>query len=103
MGAGLLGHRLHRALTGAMPSAPVVSTLTRECDDRSPPPLGTTDQGRNLPRETSLRAFDFDANASVDPAVIHTLATCEWVKKGRVTGPPVRTKARGRQWASAAR
>jgi hypothetical protein len=29
-----------------------------------------------------LRAFDFDANPNVDPAVIHTLATCEWVKKG---------------------
>src|SRR5215472_5711071 len=25
----------------------------------------------------SLRTFDFDAN----PAVIHTLATCDWVKK----------------------
>jgi DNA replication protein DnaC len=25
---------------------------------------------------------DLEANPSVDPAVIHTLATCEWVKKG---------------------
>lgn len=27
-------------------------------------------------------AFDFDANPNVDPAVIHTPATCEWGKKG---------------------
>jgi DNA replication protein DnaC len=35
-----------------------------------------------FPREKSLRAFDFDANPHIDPAVFHTLATCEWVKKG---------------------
>jgi DNA replication protein DnaC len=29
-----------------------------------------------------VRSFDFDANPAVDPAVIHTLATCDWVKKG---------------------
>ncbi|WP_374200239.1 IS21-like element helper ATPase IstB [Streptomyces sp. AC555_RSS877] len=34
-----------------------------------------------FPREKSIRAFDFDANANLDAAVIHTLATCEWVKK----------------------
>ncbi|WP_433023213.1 ATP-binding protein [Kribbella sp. CA-294648] len=35
-----------------------------------------------FPREKSLRAFDFDANPNIDPAVIHHLATCDWVKKG---------------------
>ncbi len=25
---------------------------------------------------------DFDANPNVDPAVIHTLVTCDWVRKG---------------------
>jgi hypothetical protein len=35
------------------------------------------------PREKSLRAFDFDANPNIDPAVIHTLAKCEWVQKGQ--------------------
>jgi DNA replication protein DnaC len=35
-----------------------------------------------FPRDKSLRAFDFDANSSIDPATINTLATCEWVKKG---------------------
>jgi hypothetical protein len=47
-----------------------------------PPPLRTADQGRRVPPGKSLRTFDFDANPSVDPAVIHTLATCDWVKKG---------------------
>jgi DNA replication protein DnaC len=35
------------------------------------------------PREKSLRSFDFKANPSIDPAVVHTLAKCEWVKKGQ--------------------
>jgi DNA replication protein DnaC len=28
-----------------------------------------------FPREKSLRAFDYDANPNIDPAVMHTLAT----------------------------
>lgn len=47
-----------------------------------PPPLRTPHQGSRVPREKSLRSFDFDANPSIDPAVINTLATCDWVKKG---------------------
>ncbi|MFC5007509.1 ATP-binding protein [Dactylosporangium cerinum] len=39
-------------------------------------------QAAAFPRDKSLRAFDFEANGTVDPAVIHTLATCDWVKKG---------------------
>jgi DNA replication protein DnaC len=37
----------------------------------------------SFPRDKSLRTFDFDANSNIDPAVIHTLAACEWVKKGQ--------------------
>ena len=33
--------------------------------------------------EKSLRGFDFKANPCIDPAVVHTLAKCEWVKKGQ--------------------
>lgn len=29
-----------------------------------------------------LRKFDFDANPNIDPAMVHTLAKCEWIKKG---------------------
>ncbi len=35
-----------------------------------------------LAREKSLRAFDFDANPNIDPAVVNTLAACDWVTKG---------------------
>jgi DNA replication protein DnaC len=29
-----------------------------------------------------LSDFDFDANPNIDPATIHTLAKCDWVRKG---------------------
>ncbi len=31
---------------------------------------------------TSVEEFDFAANSSVNPAVIHQMATCAWVKPG---------------------
>lgn len=36
----------------------------------------------HFPREKSLRDFDYRANPNVDPAVIHNLATCDWITKG---------------------
>ncbi len=36
-----------------------------------------------FPREKSLRSFDFDADPNIDPATIHTLASCEWIKKSQ--------------------
>lgn len=47
-----------------------------------PPPLRAPDQGRGFPREKALRTFDFAANSAIDPAAIHTLASCDWVRKG---------------------
>lgn len=35
-----------------------------------------------FPRAKALRDFDFDANPSIDPAVVHALAGCEWVREG---------------------
>lgn len=35
-----------------------------------------------FPRDKPLRTFHYDANPNIDPAVINTLATCEWVRKG---------------------
>jgi DNA replication protein DnaC len=49
----------------------------------STPSNRAPDHGRQVPREKSLRGFDFMANPSIDPAVVHTLAKCEWVKKGQ--------------------
>lgn len=52
--------------------------LLAECDERARRRI----KAAQFPREKSLRAFDFDANPNIDPAVINHLATCEWVKKG---------------------
>jgi RecA-family ATPase len=56
--------------------------LMAECDDRARRRSERRIKAAGFPREKSLRTFDFDANPSVDPAVIHTLAACDWVKKG---------------------
>ncbi len=48
-----------------------------------PAPFGTADQGSRLPRDKSLRTFDFDANPNIDAATTHTLTSCEWIKKSR--------------------
>ena len=60
--------------------------LMAECDDRARRRSDRRIKAAAFPREKSLRAFDFDANSNVDPAVIHTLATCEWVKKVGLDG-----------------
>lgn len=56
--------------------------LMAECDDRARRRSERRIKAAAFPREKSLRTFNFDANPHVDPAVIHTLATCEWVKRG---------------------
>ncbi|MEU6658101.1 IS21-like element helper ATPase IstB [Streptomyces sp. NPDC046821] len=56
--------------------------LMAECDDRARRRSERRIRAAAFPRDKSLRAFDFDANTSIDPATINTLATCEWVKKG---------------------
>jgi DNA replication protein DnaC len=57
--------------------------LLAECDDRARRRAERRIKAAAFPREKSLRTFDFAANPNVDPAVIHTLATCEWVKRGQ--------------------
>jgi DNA replication protein DnaC len=56
--------------------------LLAECDDRARRRSERRIKAAAFPREKSLRGFDFDANPNIDPAVIHTLATSEWVKRG---------------------
>jgi DNA replication protein DnaC len=46
--------------------------LMAECDDRARRRSERRIKAAAFPREKSLRAFDFDANPHVDPAVIHT-------------------------------
>jgi len=56
--------------------------LMAECDDRARRRSERRIKAAAFPRDKSLRAFDFDANSNVDPAIIHTLAKCDWVRKG---------------------
>jgi DNA replication protein DnaC len=56
--------------------------LMAECDDRARRRSERRIKAAGFPRDKSLRTFDFAANPSVDPAVINTLATCDWVRKG---------------------
>lgn len=60
----------------------IAELLMAECDDRARRRSERRVKAAGFPREKSLRMFDFDANPDVDPAVIHQLATCTWVKKG---------------------
>ncbi|MEU6987904.1 IS21-like element helper ATPase IstB [Streptomyces sp. NPDC046324] len=57
--------------------------LMSECDDRARRRSERRIKAAACPRDKFLRAFDLDANPNVDPAAIHTLATCEWVRKGQ--------------------
>lgn len=56
--------------------------LMAECDERARRRSERRIRAAAFPREKSLRAFALDANPNVDPAMVNTLATCEWVKKG---------------------
>jgi DNA replication protein DnaC len=57
--------------------------LMAECDDRARRRSERRIKAAGFPRPKTLREFDFDANPNLDPATIHTLATCEWVRKGQ--------------------
>jgi DNA replication protein DnaC len=53
-----------------------------ECEERDRRRADRRIRAANFPRAKWLSDFDYDANSSVQAAVINTLATCEWVKKG---------------------
>ena len=57
--------------------------LMAECDDRARRRSERRIKAAGFPRQKSLRAFNFGANPNIDPAVINTLATCDWVRKGQ--------------------
>nr|WP_104782508.1 ATP-binding protein [Streptomyces tibetensis] len=56
--------------------------LLAECDGRARRRSERRIKAAQFPREKSLREFDFDANPNIDSAVVGSLTTCEWVKKG---------------------
>lgn len=57
--------------------------LMAECDERTRRRSERRIKAASFPRDKSLREFDFEANPNIDPATIHTLGACEWVKKGQ--------------------
>jgi DNA replication protein DnaC len=56
--------------------------LLAECDDRDRRRSARRVKTAGFPREKWLSDFDFDANPTINPATIHTLARCDWVRKG---------------------
>jgi DNA replication protein DnaC len=57
--------------------------LMGECEDRDRRRSERRLRGAGFPRQKWLKDFDFDANPAIEPATIHTLGTCEWVRKGQ--------------------
>jgi DNA replication protein DnaC len=57
--------------------------LLAECDDRARRRSERRIRAAAFPREKSLRTFDYAANPKAYPAVINTLATCDWIRKGQ--------------------
>ena len=53
-----------------------------ECDDRDKRRAARRIHDAGFPRDKRIEEFDFDANPHVNPAIIHQLATCAWVKAG---------------------
>lgn len=56
--------------------------LLAECDDRDRRRSARRIKAAGFPREKRLDDFDFEANPSINSATIHTLARCDWVRKG---------------------
>jgi DNA replication protein DnaC len=57
--------------------------LMGECEDRDRRRAERQVRGAGFPRAKWLADFDFGANPGISPAVINTLATCDWVRKGQ--------------------
>lgn len=56
--------------------------LMAECDDRDRRRSERRIKAAGFPRQKALKDFDFDANPNIEPAIVHSLASCEWVRKG---------------------
>jgi DNA replication protein len=57
--------------------------LMAECDDRDIRRTARRMKEAGFPRPKSLADFDYEANPNVNPAVIHTLTSCAWVRAGQ--------------------
>jgi len=57
--------------------------LLAECDDRTRRRSIRRVKAAGFPRDKWLADFDFDANPNINPATIHTLAGCGWIRSGQ--------------------
>jgi DNA replication protein DnaC len=60
----------------------LVELLLAECDDRDRRRAARRVHDAGFPRSKTLEEFDFAANPSLNPATIHTLAGCAWIRNG---------------------
>ena len=56
--------------------------LLSECDDRTRRRSVRRIKAAGFPREKWLGDFDFEANPNINPATIHALASCAWIRAG---------------------
>lgn len=56
--------------------------LIAECDDRDRRSSIRRVKAAGFPRQKWLGDFDYDANPNINPATVHTLANCDWIRKG---------------------
>jgi DNA replication protein DnaC len=57
--------------------------LMAECDDRDTRRTTRRLREAGFPRPKSLADFDYQANPNINPATIHTLASCDWIRAGQ--------------------
>ncbi|MBJ8340858.1 IS21-like element helper ATPase IstB [Antrihabitans sp. YC3-6] len=57
--------------------------LLGECDDRARRRSVRRVKAAGFPRDKWLADFDFEANPNINPATIHTLADCSWIRAGQ--------------------
>ena len=57
--------------------------LLAECDDRTRRRSIRRVKAAGFPRDKWLADFDFEANPNINPATIHTLAGCGWIRTGQ--------------------
>lgn len=56
--------------------------LMAECDDRDRRSTIRRVKAAGFPRDKWLADFEFDANPNIEAAMIHTLASCDWIRRG---------------------
>jgi DNA replication protein DnaC len=57
--------------------------LMAECEDRDQRRTVRRTREAGFPRSKSLADFDYEANPEINPATIHTLSSCAWIRAGQ--------------------